>query len=423
MLDPKKIDHPDNKYLTGHEYAILGVHTKYNNFGKRQDFVILKNPWREGDYLMEKINILDIESQLSDFPEIININKKHIETGVFFMPKEYFEKWFRTLLICKPNYKEYFPEVYHSLLLSKKVAEYYNYQLDQFIFEVTQGQNLIKIDVISKDEFESQKKIVEQKISKTNVSLIYDKNKLNTIWFDDKIIHQNDNIIFSRNKMNNKLEIKDIDEINEDYFNGHELFLPSKTYTQGDDDKCFRVFQMKQIKSKDELEILKNPNYNQDFSYISELKEDIDKTNELMYEIEEIIKNKNIFKGYKNIRVHIEGEGFEGWINIFDGINLVSDEYEDGHFHVHSYGIHEDSNLNLFDLIGQKFKCSCFYTSNGNRRYCDTYFTFNKKVSYSNCIYYIEGEKFVCPENQVAEYNLEKEKIIKRTEHTKRFFI
>jgi len=36
------------------------------------------------------------------------------------MPIEYFEKWFRNILICKPNYETYFPEVYNCLNLYKK---------------------------------------------------------------------------------------------------------------------------------------------------------------------------------------------------------------------------------------------------------------------------------------------------------------
>ena len=59
------------KQEIGHAYSILGVYSKKNpKNNKIQDFVILKNPWRAGNYLEEKIDIVGIEKQIRDFPEI-----------------------------------------------------------------------------------------------------------------------------------------------------------------------------------------------------------------------------------------------------------------------------------------------------------------------------------------------------------------
>ena len=103
---------------------------------KIQDFIILKNPWRSGDDIIEKFDIIEIENKIKPFQEIIEINNKHYETGVFYMPREYFEKWFRDLTICIPNYKKYFPEVYDCLILYKVVAKYYKIKSNQYYFDL-----------------------------------------------------------------------------------------------------------------------------------------------------------------------------------------------------------------------------------------------------------------------------------------------
>ena len=56
------------------------------------------------------------------------------------MPREYYEKWFRNIVICKPNYQKYIPEVFNAFNLYKEVANYYKIISHQSFFDVTQGQ-------------------------------------------------------------------------------------------------------------------------------------------------------------------------------------------------------------------------------------------------------------------------------------------
>jgi hypothetical protein len=85
----------------GHTYSILGVTSKFSIINKKyQDFIILKNPWRSGNYIKKKIDIIGIEEKIKYFQDIIEINRKYYETGIFYMPREYFEKWFRNIMIC-----------------------------------------------------------------------------------------------------------------------------------------------------------------------------------------------------------------------------------------------------------------------------------------------------------------------------------
>ena len=50
--------------------------------------------------IWKKKNIEKIEKQFDDFDKIIKVNQKYDETGVFCMPKEYFEGWIRDITIC-----------------------------------------------------------------------------------------------------------------------------------------------------------------------------------------------------------------------------------------------------------------------------------------------------------------------------------
>ena len=92
----------------GHAYSILGTYSKKNPInGKIQDFVILKNPWRSGDDIQEKINMITIEEQIYGLNNIININKKHYQTGVFYVPREYFEGWFKIYVYANQIIKNF----------------------------------------------------------------------------------------------------------------------------------------------------------------------------------------------------------------------------------------------------------------------------------------------------------------------------
>ena len=191
----------------GHEISVLGTYSKLNPLtNKIQDFIILKNPWRSGDDIKEKLDIIEIENKIKPFQEIIEINNKHYETGVFYMPREYFEKWFRDLTICIPNYKKYFPEVYDCLILYKVVAKYYKIKSNQYYFDVTQGNNLIKTDIVSKEKLESLKKLIQHNDSA--FTYIYDKQTPSSIWYEGKYTESLSDSVFIKDKNSTEFTIK-----------------------------------------------------------------------------------------------------------------------------------------------------------------------------------------------------------------------
>lgn len=91
----------------GHEYSILGIYSEdnTNNLFAPEEFVILKNPWRSGssDKEEEKMNEKEINQSVNSFKDIKAINDRYKDTGVFYMPKNYFKKWFRDVTICIPK--------------------------------------------------------------------------------------------------------------------------------------------------------------------------------------------------------------------------------------------------------------------------------------------------------------------------------
>ena len=167
----------------GHAYSVLGTHTKENpKTGKDQDFIILKNPSRTKNNIIEKMNIPKIEKQLDGFEDIKEINKNYDKTGVFYMPKEYFEGWFRDICICTPNYKQNFPKVYKTLNLYQAISKYYGIAKGSFFFDSINGNELIKTDIVSKEKLESLKKIIQPQ--KSDIAYVFDKQRLETIWSD-----------------------------------------------------------------------------------------------------------------------------------------------------------------------------------------------------------------------------------------------
>ena len=212
-------------YNGGHAYSILGTYSPQNPWtGKIQHFVILKNPWRSGDDIREKINIKKIEKQISGFNDIININKKHYETGVFYMPKEYFEGWFRDIIICTPNYKENYPKVYENLELYKTISEYYKINSSQYFFNFNQGNQLIKTDIISKNNLNSNNKLIQQ--IKSNFVYDFKKDSMETIFWSGKNAYNfkktTDEYIVQKGF---KYEVKKGYELNEDDFCGGKFII------------------------------------------------------------------------------------------------------------------------------------------------------------------------------------------------------
>ena len=62
--------------------------------------------------------------------------------------------------------------------------------------------------------------------------------------------------------------------------------------------------------------------------------------------------------------------------------------------------------------MGKRFKCSCYLLNNNKIvKRCNQYFTFTKKVIFSNCTYFIDGKEKYCGKGKFDEYNLEKENV------------
>jgi len=389
---------------SGHAYSVLGTYSKKNPYNNSvQDFVILKNPWRAGNDIKEKIDIIGIENQIRDFPEIIEINNKHYNTGVFYMPKEYYEKWFRNIVICKPNYQKYFPEVYNAFNLYKEIANYYKINSQQCFFDVTQGQNLIKTDVISKQKYESLLKLVQQ--NKSEFTYAYDKDSLSTIWYDGKYIHSLSDSVFVKDTDNINYNIKKSDEITKDEFYKTDVYKSEITFANKGN-KIFSVIKLTKVKRFEDLFQIKDFNKNPySIRRLNPLNDDLSKMGRFKNEIKEFLREKyNFVKTTNTITIN------DGWINCFSGINLQSDNYENGHYHVYNLG--ENNNINLFQLIGKEYKCSCFYIENGRTvKYCNKYFIFKKKVFFNDFTYYIDGVKKTTSKDKCDYYNLEKEKV------------
>ena len=446
----------------GHAYSVLGTYSTKNPLnGKTQDFVILKNPWRSGNEIKEKINLAAIENKIYGLNEIISINREHYKTGVFYMPREYFEGWFRNICICEPNYKEFFPKVYEALTLYKCISEYYNVDSGKLFFDSTQGNELIKTDIISKKNFKTLQKVIQQ-INSDN-AYVYDKQTLSTIWSDGKNnIESSCHYYFVKEKNSFNVKMKKENEISENVFNYGEVFSPSISY-HNREDHCYRVIRLTKINSFSQIkpQALKKIDFVPiNKRSISEPKFDLNlfkfeiNTIEIEHEINERYyvneqnnddeNNKNYFKNKLNLNLnYMEKYNYQikekeenkfvyigsdkttnikdGWVDISKGLNLVSKIYNNGHYHTHFYG---DNYSDLFSLIGKSFKCSCYLLKNGKIvKYCGKYFTFNKTVRFYDCVYSIEGKIKFCKGSNYDEYSLVKEKIYTKIGKSKRFHI
>ena len=394
---------------SAHAYSVLGTFSKKNlSNNSMQDFVIIKNPWRKGNDIEEKIDIIGIENQIKAFREIIEINKKHYNTGVFYMPREYFEKWFRNIVICKPDYQKYFPEVFNALNLYREIADYYRINSKQYFFDVAQGQNLIKTEVISKEKYESLLKLIQN--NKSEFTYAYDKNTLSTIWYDEKYMHSLSDSVFVKDTNSILYNIKKADTIKKDEFYKTDVYKNEITFIDKGN-KVFSVIKLTKVNRFEDLCQIKNLNKGYNYSYysrgINPLNVDIAKMDKFKNEIIEFLRKKYNF--VKTININNSNKG---WINCFPGINLESDNYEDEHYHIYYLG--KNNKINLFESIGKKYKCSCYYIKDGKTiRYCNKYFTFTKKVFFYNFTYYIDGVKKTTQKDKCDYYNLEIEKIYK----------
>ena len=259
----------------GHSYSVLGTYSEKNmKTGKIQDFIILKNPWRSGDDLKEKINMPKIEEQIDGFDKIKEINRNHYETGIFYMPKEYFEGWFRSICICKPNYKENFPKVYDALNLYKDIYIFYNIDADKTFYESFNGNEFIKTNIISKENLDVLLKIVHH--IKFDFSFVSKNKKLSTIWLDkNKDLGNSNNdkkndyylIVKNNTFIANFVEIKEKKDIKETDFNDAEVYSIGIKIYKGKWYVIYPKVDKNPSKKKESKDLLVNP-LKDDFDYM-----------------------------------------------------------------------------------------------------------------------------------------------------------
>ena len=370
----------------GHEYSILGTYSekdpKHSN--RTQEFIILKNPWRTGapDKEKEKMNESEINAIVNSYKNIKKINDKYKDTGVFYMPKEYFKKWFRDVTICEPNYKDNFPKVYNSRNLYDVVNEYYEYNSNQNYFDIIQGNRLIKVNIISKDNFEE---------TKTKITIITPDH------------------CFIRKKGDTKYTLIE----NPDHFDfeGYDYYVPNITFKEKED-KCVCVTELKKINSESEyyenINEEENKDYleNKDIKENDKFKEDFKQIQELNDEVQEFLQGKDE-RYYPINRIHI------GWVNMFEGITLCGKEKSDGHYHRHNLKNFDENNLlqSLFDCIGKQYKCSCYYLKNGtNKKNCDEDFKFENGVFIYNYETTIDQKHISASVDNVYFFNIRQSK-------------
>ena len=417
----------------GHEYSILGTYSEIDPFDSYniQEFIILKNPWRSGslDLEKEKINEYKINKIIDKFQDIKAINDLYKDTGVFYMPKEYFIKWFRDVTICRPNYKKFFPKVYNNKKLYDAINKFYGYNSNQNFFDISQGNRLIKVNIISKKNFEdTNKKIIQNNASE--FAYVYDTNLLSSIWRIKNKVGITPDYCFARKKNGDKYELnKNPEMLN---FNNYEIYVPNIAMINKKD-KCFCVTELKRINTLEEFKSNKEKNKkyleNKDTKDIDLFKSDFEQLNELNDEIQKYLKE------IKYSKKHIVRNSKIGWVNTFKGINLCSNEnYKlsdnkspETHYCLHNLSNFNPSNendlLNLFDYIGKQYKCSCYYIKDGKRiKYCNQYFKFEKLIyiyRYQIKIDKVSINKF---DNHAYFFTLS-EKIESKGKKSKKFFI
>ena len=206
-----------------------------------QEFIILKNPWRSGslDKENEKLNDNKINKIVNSFKDIKQINDNYKYTGVLYMPKEYLIKWFRDVTICEPDYKKFFPKVNNSKNLYEAINNFYGYNSNQNYFDISQGNRLIKVNIISKIYFEdTNKKIIQNNGSE--FAYVYDNKLLSSIWRCKNKIGITPDYCFARKKSNEKYELYK----NPEYLNfiDYEIYVPNITMINKGD-KCFNIIK------------------------------------------------------------------------------------------------------------------------------------------------------------------------------------
>ena len=72
------------------------------------------------------------------------MNEKYPETGIIYMPMDYYYDWCSDYTICTPDYKTISPNTHQHFQLYKKMMELYNMNSSKFYFDIDDEENLWK---------------------------------------------------------------------------------------------------------------------------------------------------------------------------------------------------------------------------------------------------------------------------------------
>ena len=207
----------------------------------------------------------------------------------------------------------------------------YGYDSNQNYFDIIQGNKLIKVNIISKKNFEDTK----QKILQNNGSqYAYDykeKDLCNVLRSKNKTIITPDHC-FVRKKGDTIYNI--VENPYNFNFKDYEYYVPNITMIDKED-KCLCITQLKTINNINEYYQNKEENktylVNKDKKEIENFIKDFKQLQGLNDEVQEFL-NGVPGSNYSTNKIPI------GWINTFPGITLCSKKQSDGHYHCHNLG-------------------------------------------------------------------------------------
>ncbi len=414
-----------------HAYVIKGVYSIYDKRTNRNiDCIVVKNPHCEGNFEQEKININKIQSLLSGLEYIKKINNDYPKTGIIYMPIDYYQKWFDEFTVCTVNYKILFPETYKHFHLYKRIMELYNMNSSKYYFDVDDGGQLIKTNLIPYGD-ENSKVLINKDIG-LNEYTIYSDN----LEYDMKINGYNEKVELSDffgkkleanyviSKENGKYEVLTLDEIlKKKRLNPDDIYRVNmlideliqsdhkyikrtltlekltKEIEESNKEEWFKIF-LEKLKEKDEK--IKKANDNMII-----MKED-EEYNKLLNFLQQTYpeKHEHLAKikaeHIKLIRIPDSSAVPSDKPTIFEGLNLISEEICNDNY-THNYHAGYVREIILNNYLDKEYNCVI--------KNCGKGFIFNKYFSLFRCYFSIneEPEKSTGDMYNVANYIISKE--------------
>ena len=424
------------KYHDGaHAYMIKGVYSTYDIKTKKTiDCIVIKNPHCKGNFEDEEIDIETIKNQLGGLEYIKRINENYPNTGIIYMPMDYYYEWCDDYTICTPDYKTLSPITHHHFQLYQKLMELYNMNSSKYYFDIDDGRKYVKTNLISYENQESKLSIIKD--LGLNVFETYSDNSNS---YDLKIEASNETIIninpffgkkletnYVIHKLFGKYEVLTLDELlKRKRKNIGELFIPNFEINEKSE------FNNKYITRKLTLEnlpnIISSTNPEELFDKLVEMLkkrnseiQTIDDKNVRKKEEEEYKKlldflqqkfpekynkvSKFLTKNLKINEINKNSVQNSDVTTIFKGLNLRSENFishgKKNDSTRHNY--HFSNRENVYVIGGnynyqsnyQEFYLDNYYMRTFPCRIkdCDCEFIFNKYFCFYNCYYSINGE-------------------------------